>query len=196
MAVSDGRRRCDWPGADDALMLAYHDEDWGVPVHDDRLHFELLILEGAQAGLSWRSVLVRRESYRAAFAGFDPAVVAAFGPADQERLLQDKGIIRNRKKVESAVRNAAAFLATQAEHGSFDAYVWGFVDGKPRRNAFQAMSELPAETEQSTALSKDLRARGFNFVGPTICYAYMQSAGLVNDHLVSCFRYDEVDRPG
>ena len=173
-------------------MLAYHDEDWGVPVHDDRLHFELLILEGAQAGLSWRSVLVRRESYHRAFAGFDPARVAAFSPADQERLLQDAGIIRNRKKVESAVRNAAAFLAVQAEHGSCDAYVWGFVGGEPRRNGFRAMSELPAETELSQALSKDLRARGFNFVGPTICYAYMQSAGLVNDHLVSCFRYDEV----
>jgi DNA-3-methyladenine glycosylase I len=193
--VGDGRQRCGWPG-DDALMVAYHDDDWGVPVHDDRLHFELIILEGAQAGLSWRSVLQRRESYRAAFAGFDPRAVAAFTAADQERLLQDAGIIRNRKKIESAIRNANAFLEVQAEHGSFDAYVWQFVGGEPRRSAFRALSELPAETEQSTALSKDLRARGFNFVGATICYAYMQSAGLVNDHLVSCFRYDQVARQG
>ena len=189
--MSDGRTRCDWPG-DDELMVAYHDRDWGVPVHDDRLHFELLILEGAQAGLSWRSILQRRETYRAAFAGFDPVRVAAFTEDDQGRLLQDPGIIRNRKKVESAIRNANAFLEVQAEHGSFDAYVWSFVGGAPRRNAFNGLSELPPETEESAALSKDLRARGFNFVGPTICYAYMQSAGLVNDHLVSCFRYNEV----
>ena len=189
--MTDGRPRCEWPG-DDPLMLAYHDEDWGVPVHDDRLHFELLILEGAQAGLSWRTVLTRRGSYREAFAGFDPKRVAAFTEADRERLLADPGIIRNRRKVESAVWNAQAFLEAQAEHGSFDAYVWGFVGGSPRRNGFRALSEIPPETEQSKALSKDLRTRGFNFVGPTICYAYMQAAGLVNDHVVSCFRYDEV----
>ena len=163
-----------------------------MPVHDDRAHFELLTLEGAQAGLSWRTVLGRREGYRAAFAGFDPAVVARFGDADRERLLADAGIIRNRAKVASAVRNAAAFLDVQAAHGSFDAYVWAFVGGSPRRNAFEVLSDLPAETEQSRLLSRDLRARGFNFVGPTICYAYMQAAGLVNDHVVGCFRRLEV----
>ncbi len=183
--------RCQWPG-DDPLMLDYHDREWGVPEHDDRALFEFLILEGAQAGLSWRTILRRREGYRAAFDGFDFERVADYGDAAVARLLDDKGIIRNRQKVESAVRNAQAFLEAQAEHGSFDAYVWGFVGGSPRRNGFRALSEIPPETEQSKALSKDLRTRGFNFVGPTICYAYMQSAGLVNDHLVSCFRYDEV----
>ena len=184
--------RCGWAGSDDPLMLDYHDRDWGVPVHDDRMHFEMLILEGAQAGLSWRTILGRRETYRVAFANFDPARVAKFGEADRERLLQDEGIIRNRAKVASAVRNAAAFLEVQAERGSFDDYVWEFVGGAPRRNGFRALSELPPETEQSKALSKDLKARGFNFVGPTICYAYMQSVGLVNDHTLDCFRYAEV----
>lgn len=188
----DGFTRCEWADGGDALMRDYHDHEWGVPVHDDRAHFELLTLEGAQAGLSWRTVLGRREGYRAAFAGFDPAVVARFGDADRERLLADAGIIRNRAKVASAVRNAAAFLDVQAAHGSFDAYVWAFVGGSPRRNAFEVLSDLPAETEQSRLLSRDLRARGFNFVGPTICYAYMQAAGLVNDHVVGCFRRLEV----
>ena len=145
--MSDGRTRCEWAAGGDALMLDYHDREWGVPVHDDRTHFELLILEGAQAGLSWRTVLGRREGYRAAFAGFDPEAVARFGEADRERLLQDAGIIRNRAKIASAVRNAAAFLDVQAQHGSFDAYVWAFVDGAPRRNAFGSLSELPAQTE-------------------------------------------------
>ena len=190
--MSDGRTRCEWAAGGDALMLDYHDREWGVPVHDDRTHFELLILEGAQAGLSWRTVLGRREGYRAAFAGFDPEAVARFGEADRERLLQDAGIIRNRAKIASAVRNAAAFLELQAQHGSFDAYVWGFVGGAPGRNALESLAEVPAETEQSRALSRDLRARGFNFVGPTICYAYMQAAGLVNDHVTGCFRQLEV----
>ena len=190
--MSDARVRCKWAGSDDPLMLEYHDRDWGVPVHDDRMHFEMLTLEGAQAGLSWRTILGRRETYRAAFAGFDPVKVAAFGEADQAWLLQDEGIIRNRAKISSAVRNATAFLAIQEERGSFDEYVWAFVGGAPRRNAFRALSELAAETEESKALSKDLKGRGFNFVGPTICYAYMQSVGLVNDHTVDCFRHNEV----
>ena len=190
--MSDGRTRCEWVAGDDPLMREYHDREWGVPVHDDRTHFEFLILEGAQAGLSWRTILRRREGYRAAFAGFDPGVVARFGDEDRERLRQDAGIIRNRAKIASAVRNAAAFLEVQAQHGSFDAYVWGFVGGAPGRNAFESLSDIPAQTEQSRALSRDLRARGFNFVGPTICYAYMQAAGLVNDHVTSCFRHLEV----
>ena len=190
--MTDGRTRCEWAAGDDALMREYHDTEWGVPVHDDRTHFEFLLLEGTQAGLSWRTVLARREGYRAAFAGFDPQAVARFGDQDRERLLQDAGIIRNRAKIASAVRNAAAFLEVQAEHGSFDAYVWTFVAGEPRRNAFGSLAELPAETEQSRALSRDLRSRGFNFVGPTICYAYMQAAGLVNDHVAGCFRRSEV----
>ncbi len=190
--MTDGRPRCEWAAGDDALMREYHDREWGVPVHDDRTHFEFLLLEGAQAGLSWRTVLARREGYRAAFAGFDPAAVARFGDADRERLIGDAGIIRNRAKIDSAVRNAAAFLQVQAQHGSFDAYVWAFTGGTPRRNAFASLAELPAETEQSRALSRDLRSRGFNFVGPTICYAYMQAAGLVNDHVTGCFLYTEV----
>ena len=190
--MADGRTRCEWAAGGDALLRDYHDREWGVPVHDDRTHFEFLILEGAQAGLSWRTVLARREGYRAAFAGFDPDAVARFGEQDRERLLGDAGIIRNRAKIASAVRNAAAFLEVQAEHGSFDAYVWAFAGGAPRRNAFASLEELPAETEQSRALNRDLRARGFNFVGPTICYAYMQAAGLVNDHVAGCFRYSEV----
>ena len=190
--MSDDRTRCEWAAGGDALMHEYHDREWGVPVHDDRTHFELLILEGAQAGLSWRTVLVRREGYRAAFAGFDPREVARFGDEDRERLLRYPGIIRNRAKIASAVRNAAAFLEVQAQHGSFDAYVWAFVGGSPRRNAFESLADIPAQTEESRALSRDLRSRGFNFVGPTICYAYMQAAGLVNDHVTSCFRHLEV----
>jgi DNA-3-methyladenine glycosylase I len=173
-------------------MQAYHDEEWGIPTHDDRMLFEFLLLEGAQAGLSWRTVLNRREGYRAAFADFDPARVARFTEQDQVRLLEDPGIIRNRAKVAAAVGNARAFLKVQREHGSFDAYLWGSVDGAPRRSAYAELSELPAETEQSSALSKDLRRRGFRFVGPTICYAYMQAVGLVNDHVTSCFRYAEI----
>ena len=189
--MADDLSRCKWAG-DDPLMQRYHDEDWGVPMHDDRALFELLTLEGAQAGLSWLTVLRRRETYRAAFDGFDIAKVAGYGDAARERLLADPGIIRNRAKVASAVTNAQAVLATQEELGSFDAYLWAFVGGETRRNAFTAMADLPAETDESKAMSKSLKKRGFSFVGPTICYAFMQSAGLVNDHTTSCHRYGQV----
>jgi DNA-3-methyladenine glycosylase I len=180
--------RCPWAGAD-PLYLAYHDEEWGVPVHDDRTLFEFLLLEGAQAGLSWITILRKRDAYRRAFAGFDPAAVAAFDEAKIAALLADPGIVRNRLKVNAAVGNARAFLAVQREFGSFDAYVWGFVGGQPIVNAWTTLAEVPAETVASRALSADLKRRGFRFVGPTIMYAYMQAVGLVNDHLVSCFRY-------
>jgi len=173
-------------------MLAYHDTEWGVPLHDDRALFELLILEGAQAGLSWTTILNRREGYRNAFAGFDPATVAAFGPDDEARLLADAGIIRNRAKVRSAIDNAQAALRVVAEQGSLDRYIWSFVDGRPIQNRWERLGELPAETDASRAMSRDLKRRGFSFVGPTICYAFMQSAGLVNDHQIGCFRYAEV----
>jgi len=173
-------------------MLAYHDTEWGVPLHDDRALFELLILEGAQAGLSWTTILNRREGYRNAFAGFDLATVAAFGPDDEARLLADAGIIRNRAKVHSAIENAQAALRVAAEQGSLDRYIWSFVDGRPIQNRWEQLGELPAETDASRAMSRDLKRRGFSFVGPTICYAFMQSAGLVNDHQISCFRYAEV----
>ncbi len=182
--------RCPWPTTD--LYVAYHDEEWGVPVHDDRRLFEFLVLEGAQAGLSWETILRKREAYRKAFAGFDPARVAAFGPGDVERLLGDAGIVRNRRKVESAVANARAFLAVQREFGSFDAYLWRFVGGRPVQNAWREMAEVPARTPESEAMSRDLRRRGFGFVGPTICYAFMQAVGMVNDHLVGCFRHREL----
>jgi DNA-3-methyladenine glycosylase I len=187
----DDRIRCGWAGVD-PRYVAYHDEEWGVPVHDDRTHFEFLILEGAQAGLSWSTVLYKRENYRRAFDHFDPAAVAAY---DEERiatLLADPGIIRNGQKVRSAVRNAGAFLRVQEEFGSFDAYVWQFVGGRPIVNAWESLGQLPAETAESRALSADLKRRGFTFVGPTIVYAHMQATGLVNDHLVSCFRYTEL----
>jgi DNA-3-methyladenine glycosylase I len=185
------KERCGWAG-EDPLYVAYHDEEWGVPVHDDRRHFEFLILEGAQAGLSWITILRKREGYRKAFAGFDPERVARFRPARVEKLLQDPGIVRNRLKVESAVNNARAFLALQEELGSFDRFIWQFVDGKPRRNAWKSLAELPASTPESDAMSKELKRRGFKFVGSTICYAHMQAVGLVNDHLVDCFRYRQV----
>jgi DNA-3-methyladenine glycosylase I len=175
-------------------MLEYHDTEWGVPLHDDRALFELLILEGAQAGLSWTTVLNRRDGYRRAFAGFDIPTVAAFGPEDESRLLADPGIIRNRAKVASAIGNAQAARRVAAEEGSLDQYLWSFVWGKPIQNRWQTLGELPAETDESRAMSRDLRRRGFSFVGPTICYAFMQSAGLVNDHQVGCFRYAEVAR--
>ena len=177
-------------------MLEYHDTEWGVPLHDDRALFELLILEGAQAGLSWTTVLNRRDGYRRAFAGFDIPSVAAFGPEDEARLLADPGIIRNRAKVASAIGNARTALQVAAEHGSLDRYLWSFVQGRPIQNQWQALGELPAETDESRAMSRDLRRRGFSFVGPTICYAFMQSAGLVNDHQVGCFRYTEVSQLG
>ena len=185
-------QRCPWPGDDDDLMRRYHDEDWGVPLHDDRALFELLTLEGAQAGLSWRTVLNRREGYRAVFDGFDIERIAAYSDSDMEARRGDARIIRNRAKIRSTVDNALATLELQSELGSLDAFLWGFVDGEPRRNGFTEMSQIPAETDESRALSVALKARGFRFVGPTICYAFMQSAGLVNDHLVSCFRYREV----
>lgn len=180
--------QCAW-AIGDALYQAYHDEEWGVPLHDDQRLFEFLILEGAQAGLSWITVLRKRENYRAAFDQFDPLKVAAYDAAKIDALLQNSGIIRNRLKVQSAVRNAQAFLRVQAEFGSFDAYIWGFVGGVPRQNHWQALSDVPAETDEARAMSKDLKRRGFNFVGPTICYAFMQACGMVNDHVVGCFRH-------
>lgn len=185
------RVRCAWAAGGDE-MLAYHDEEWGVPVHDDRLHFEFLILEGAQAGLSWQTILRKREGYREAFAGFDPEVVARFGDAEQEALLHNPGIVRNRLKIRSAIGNALAFLEVQQEFGSFDSYIWRFTGGDSLRNEWSDLSQLPAETDESRAMSRDLKKRGFRFVGPTICYAYMQAAGLVNDHTVDCFRYAEL----
>ncbi|HJR94966.1 MAG TPA: DNA-3-methyladenine glycosylase I [Gaiellaceae bacterium] len=180
--------RCEWATGGSELMLAYHDEEWGVPSHDDVHLFEMLTLEGAQAGLSWSTILNKREGYRRAFAGFDPAAVARFGPKDVERLLADAGIVRNRLKVESTVNNAARVLEAQEEHGSFDAYLWSFVGGEPIVNRWRTLSELPAETELSKAISKDLKRRGFRFVGPTGIYAFMQTVGMVDDHTVDCFR--------
>jgi DNA-3-methyladenine glycosylase I len=173
-------------------MLRYHDEEWGVPSHDDRHLFEMLILEGAQAGLSWSTILNKRENYRRAFDGFDFEKVARYGEADVARLLGDAGIVRNRMKIEATVGNAKALLAVREEAGSFDAYTWRFVDGKPKRNAFRSMGELPASTPESDVMSKDLKKRGFRFVGSTICYAFMQAVGMVNDHEVGCFRYSAV----
>jgi DNA-3-methyladenine glycosylase I len=184
--------RCAW--ATTEAMIAYHDREWGVPQHDDRVLFELLILEGAQAGLSWSIILAKREAYREAFAGFDPAKVARFGARDIARLLRNEGIVRNRLKIQSAIKNARAFMNVQGEFGRFDRYIWQFVDGVPRLNAWRSMKSLPAETAESQAMSKDLNKRGFNFVGPTVCYAFMQAVGMVNDHLVECFRYRELAR--
>ena len=185
--------RCPW-GASDPLYVDYHDEEWGVPLHDDRRLFEMLVLEGAQAGLSWLTILKRRDGYRRAFDRFDPRKVARYDDAAVARLLADDGIIRNRLKVRSAVANARAFLDVQREFGSFDAYIWRFVDGRPIQNAWQTLAEVPARTPESDALSKDLKARGFSFVGSTICYAHMQATGMVNDHLVDCFRHRAVQR--
>jgi DNA-3-methyladenine glycosylase I len=187
-------RRCEWVPEGDALYLAYHDEEWGVPSHDDGHLFELLVLEGAQAGLSWSTILRKREGYRKAFAGFDAAKVARFTAARVDRLLADPGIVRNRAKVEAAVGNARAALEVAEEVGSLDTYLWGFVDGKPIRKRWRTHGEIPSETEESGAMSKDLKRRGFRFVGPTICYAFMQAVGMVNDHVMSCFRWKEVDR--
>jgi DNA-3-methyladenine glycosylase I len=186
------RTRCAW--ATTEAMIAYHDREWGVPQHEDRVLYEFLILEGAQAGLSWSTILAKREAYREAFAGFDPAKVAQFAARDVARLLRNNGIVRNRLKIQSAVGNAKAFLAVQKEFGSFDRYIWQFVGGAPRVNAWRSMKSVPAETAESQAMSKDLRKRGFNFVGPTVCYAFMQAVGIVNDHLVECFRYRELVR--
>jgi len=184
------QRRCSW--ARTPLSIAYHDLEWGVSVHDDHLLFEFLILEGAQAGLSWETILKKREAYRKAFVGFDPRLVAKFGAARVERLLRNPGIVRNRLKIASSVSNAKAFLAVQHEFGSFDAYVWSFVGGTPRVNRRRALRQIPPRTLQSDALSRDLLGRGFKFVGSTICYAFMQAVGMVNDHAVDCFRYEQV----
>jgi len=181
--------RCGWADGD-PLLQRYHDEEWGVPLHDDRRFFEMLVLEGFQAGLSWLTVLRKREAFRRAFANFDPVRVAAFDAGDLARLEADAGIIRNRAKIRSAVRNAEAFLRVQREHGSFDAYAWGFVDGAPLVNRPAALSDVPATSPESHALSRDLKRRGFAFVGPTVVYAFMQATGMVIDHLVGCFRHD------
>jgi DNA-3-methyladenine glycosylase I len=186
--------RCTWVPAGDALYAAYHDEEWGVPSRDDRHLYEMLVLEGAQAGLSWSTILRKRKGYRAAFAGFDAERVARFGPADVERLMADAGIVRNRLKIESAVANARAVLAVRDDAGSLAAYVWSFVGGAPAQNARATTSEIPAETAESQAMSRDLKRRGFRFVGPTVCYAFMQATGLVNDHTVDCDRYLAVQR--
>jgi DNA-3-methyladenine glycosylase I len=184
--------RCPWANPKNELYLRYHDEEWGVPVHDDAKHFEMLILEGAQAGLSWETILNKREGYRKAFAKFDPAKVARFTDARLAKLLENPGIVRNKLKVAAARGNAKAFLEIQEEFDSFDDFVWGFVDGETVQNRFKKMGECPASTPQSDALAKELKRRGFKFVGSTVCYAYMQAAGLVNDHLTSCPRYAEL----
>jgi DNA-3-methyladenine glycosylase I len=184
--------RCPW--ARNELAIRYHDEEWGVPVHDDRLWFEFITLEGAQAGLSWDTILRKREAYRSAFKEFEPARVAKFGERDVARLLADEGIVRNRLKINSTIGNAKAFLAVQKEFGSFDEYVWRFVGGRPRINKWQALKQVPARTVESDAMSKELIGRGFKFVGSTICYAMMQATGMVNDHLVDCSRYKAVTR--
>ena len=185
--------RCEWAGSD-PLYVAYHDEEWGAPVHDDRKLFEMLCLEGAQAGLAWITILRKRENYRAAFDGFDPVKVAGYDDEKVAALLADPGIVRNRLKVNAFIRNARAFLTVQAEYGSFDAYIWRFVGGAPIANHWHSLSELPAQTPEAQAMSKDLKRRGFTFVGPTICYAFMQACGLVNDHVVTCFRHPDQGR--
>ena len=187
----DARKRCPWPG-EDALYLRYHDEEWGVPVHDDVHFFEMLTLEGAQAGLSWITILRKRESYKKAFAGFDPVKVARFTAKHHEKLMQNEGIVRNRAKIESTIGNAKAFLAIQREHKSFDRYLWDFCGGGSVVGRRRSMGEVPAQTELAERLSKDLKKRGFKFVGPTIMYAFLQAVGVVNDHLVTCFRYKEL----
>ena len=185
------RKRCGWADTD-PLYVAYHDEEWGVPVRDDRHMFEFLILEGFQAGLSWLTILKKRDAFRRAFAGFDAVKVARFDQRKLDRLLQDPGIVRNRLKVEAARKNARAFLKVQEEHGSFSDYLWSFVGGRPRQNRWRSLSQVPARTAESDAMSKDLKRRGFSFVGSTICYAHMQAAGLVNDHLTGCFRHAQL----
>jgi DNA-3-methyladenine glycosylase I len=189
------RKRCAWAGTD-PLYVAYHDVEWGVPLHDDRALFEFLVLEGAQAGLSWSTILRKRDAYRRAFDRFDPEKVARYNKRKVSALLADAGIVRNRAKIESAIKNAKAFLEVRAEFGSFDAYQWRFVDGRPLQNHWRAIREIPAYTVQSDTMSKDLKSRGFSFVGSTIIYAHMQAVGMVNDHLVDCFRHREVAKLG
>lgn len=184
-------RRCEWSG-DNPLYIAYHDDEWGVPAHDDRHLFEMLLLEGAQAGLSWLTILKKRENYRKAFHSFDPEKVAAYSEHDIQRLRTDSGIVRNRLKIESAIKNARCVLEIKQEYGSLAAFLWQYVDGTPRQNGWKSIAQLPARTDQSDAMSKDLKRRGFNFVGSTICYAFMQAVGMINDHIIGCFRYAEV----
>jgi DNA-3-methyladenine glycosylase I len=186
-------RRCPW--ATTELYVQYHDQEWGMPVRDDRLLFEFLVLEGAQAGLSWETILKKREAYRIAFDQFDPAVIARYGKKKHLALLSDPGIVRNRMKIDAAIQNAKAFLAVQKEFGTFAEYLWGFVGHQPKQNAWKSLKDVPAHTPESNAMSKDLRSRGFEFVGPTICYAFMQAVGMVNDHLVGCFRHSELSKP-
>jgi len=193
-SVTVTKKRCSWVGVDDPLMLQYHDLEWGVPVHDDRKHFEFLMLEGAQAGLSWAIVLKKREGYRRAFDGFDLEKIVRFSARRIEKLALDPGIIRNRMKIEAAVRNARAFRKIQEEFGSFDSYCWRFVDGRPKLNRWKSMQQIPATSPESDAFSRDLKHRGFSFVGSTVVYAHMQAVGMVNDHLVDCFRYREIQR--
>jgi len=183
--------RCEW-SMSDPLYITYHDDEWGVPVHDDRILFEFLILEGAQAGLSWLTILKKRDNYKKAFDGFDIDRIANYEETDLKRLLADAGIVRNRLKIESAIKNARGVLDIQEEYGSLDSYLWRYVDGTPKQNARKSMADLPANTEQSKVMSKDLKKRGFNFVGPTICYAFMQAVGMVNDHTANCYRYKEI----
>jgi DNA-3-methyladenine glycosylase I len=187
-------KRCEWAPLGNETYLAYHDVEWGVPVHDDVRLYEMLTLEGAQAGLSWSTILNKREGYRKAFVGFDPARVARFTPKTVERLMADPGIVRNRLKIESTVANARAVLKVQDDEGSLDELLWSFVGGAPKVNRFRRLGDIPAETAESKAMSKELKRRGFRFVGPTVCYAFMQATGLVNDHVTSCFRYREVQR--
>jgi DNA-3-methyladenine glycosylase I len=187
------KNRCIWCG-EDPLYIDYHDNEWGVPIHDDRLLFEFLILEGAQAGLSWITILKKRDNYRKAFHNFDYKKVSNYSQDDIERLMNNSGIVRNRRKIESTIKNAQGLIKIQEEFGSFDSYLWGYVDGKPIQNQWKSMAEIPVKTEISEKLSKDLKKRGFNFVGPTICYAFMQAIGMVNDHIIDCFRYEEVKR--
>jgi DNA-3-methyladenine glycosylase I len=189
---AENTRRCHWPKSDHSIL--YHDQEWGVPLHDDPTLFEYLVLDAAQAGLSWETILRKREGYRRAYGGFDPAKVARFGDKQVAKLLADPGIVRNRLKIASSITNAQAFLKVQGEFGSFDAFIWQFVDGKPVVNTWKEITQIPAQSPQSQAMSKELLGRGFRFVGPTICYAFMQAAGMVNDHLVSCFRHGAVGR--
>jgi DNA-3-methyladenine glycosylase I len=190
--VANDVQRCEWVPLDQPKYLAYHDDEWGVPSHDDRHLFEMLVLEGAQAGLSWSTILNKRDGYRDAFAGFEPAAVARFAPADVERLMQYAGIVRNRLKIESAVNNAQRVVEVEEQDGSLDSYLWSFVGGSPIVGEWKRLSDLPAETNESKAMSKDLKRRGFRFVGPTVCYAFMQAVGMANDHVADCFRFDEI----
>ena len=187
------KKRCEWC-LSSPLMIAYHDKEWGVPVHNDRKLFEFMVLDAFQAGLSWSTILNKRENFRKAFANFDPVKVARFNKRSFERLMKDAGIIRNRQKISCTIENAKIFLKIQKEHGSFDKYIWQFVDGKPHQNKFKTMRQIPARTSQSDAMSKDLKMRGFKFVGSTICYAFMQAAGMVNDHELGCYRYQPIKK--